>query len=114
MEESRASFWKLVQLDYLFRLIHDKPRTITADAGSWTVDLPGLRADTDHDTDGFRSTYYIVQSRITFAVAEFFHNFEDSAEIGDDELLSKTEAICRQIEDLYDEWRVVSEVYRNI
>jgi hypothetical protein len=99
---------EIVQTDFCYRLIHDKSPTLTANIDAWKVDLPNLTPSTGVDEDFTSAIQFLVSSRVTFALTEFFHIMGDFDDTHDAGLVTKVEDICLQIDDLYNEWKIVS------
>lgn len=75
---------------------------------SWRVDLPSLSPSTGIDEDFTSAIQFLVSSRVTFALTEFFQIMGDFDDAHDAGLITKVEDICLQIDLLYDEWKIVS------
>lgn len=99
---------EIVQTDFCYRLVHDKSPTLTANMDSWKVDLPNLSPSADVDEDFTSAIQFLVSSRVTFALTEFFHIMGDFDNAYDADLITKVENICFQIDLLYSEWKIVS------
>ena len=102
----------IVQIDLCYRLVHDIPPTLTANMDSWKVDLPKLSPSAEHDEDFTSAIQFLVSSRVTFALTEFFHIMGDLYNTNDADLITKVEEICLQIDLLYSEWKIVSSYNR--
>lgn len=76
---------------------------------SWKVDLPNLSPSTGVDEDFTSAIQFLVSSRVTFALTEFFHIMGDFDDVHDTSLVAKVEDICLQIDHLYSEWKIVSD-----
>lgn len=111
VDQDRAGFWKLVQLELQFRLFHDRPSAITSDMNSWRVDLPWLGNGSPSGSDGETSPsiHFLVGSRVTFAIAEFYHFMDDASgrASGQIDVVARTQALCHQLEDVFNEWDMV-------
>lgn len=108
LDRDREGLWDLVQTDLLYRLVFDKPPTLTGDLDAWKVNLPKLMSQGDTIEDHTAAIQFLLRSRLTFALYDYFHIMEGRKDNRDDELISRVEAICIQIKDLYDEWNIVS------
>lgn len=72
---------------------------------SWKVDLPKLSPSTE--VDDTYAIQFLVSSRVTFALTEFFHIMSDFDSAENADLMTNVEGICHQIDDLYSEWKIV-------
>lgn len=72
---------------------------------SWKVDLPKLSPSAQ--VDDTSAIQFLVSSRVTFAVTEFFQIMSDFDKTNDPDLMTKVEGICHQVDDLYSEWKIV-------
>lgn len=111
-DDDRRSWWDLVQVDCLFRLIFDKPPSITQEA--WKVNLPWLGPSAETPQEGDTAMMlFIVTSRLTLILIQFFAMLEEEEDEGGQGESSpagkmcRAEEMCRQIESLYEEWNLV-------
>ncbi|RSL52040.1 hypothetical protein CEP53_008229 [Fusarium sp. AF-6] len=49
---------------------------------------------------------FLLRSRLTFALSDYFHIMELQKNNSDHDLISEVEAICVQIKDFYDKWNI--------
>lgn len=110
LDQDRAGLWDLIQTDLLYRLVFDKPPTLTGDMDAWKVNLPTLVSQEDTMEDRTAAIQFILRSRLTFALSDYFHIMEVQKNNNDHQLISQVEAVCVQIKDLYDEWNIVSRL----
>lgn len=75
---------------------------------SWKVDLPSLSPSTGVDEDFTSAIQFLVSSRVTFALTEFFQIMADFDDAHDAGLITKVEDICLELDLLYSEWKIVS------
>lgn len=104
----RKSFWELLQIDLFMRLVQDKPPRITAT--TWKVNMPWLNPDSQPQ-EKVEAMLFLCGSRITLILMRFFSMLEEMA--SDDSrggLMQETEALCREIQELYTQGRLVSLV----
>ncbi|KAL6915404.1 hypothetical protein FSST1_006899 [Fusarium sambucinum] len=107
LNASRKCFWELVNIDVYFRLIHNKPPSIMACRPDAKVNLPWLAEPGSLADEETTSTIrFLIESRRTFILMEFFQLLEDSNARSDLELISRTEALCYKIEALYEQWEI--------
>lgn len=108
LDHDRRRLWSLIQEDFRYRLLFDKVPALTGNIDQWNVNFPNLKADGDPQVDHTLSIQFIISSRLTFALSDFFHSMEqfDLGNLSD--LVSRTKAICSQVNDLYKEWNIVS------
>ncbi|KAF4458690.1 fungal specific transcription factor [Fusarium albosuccineum] len=102
VDAGRKGFWELFTMDAYFHLIHNKPLVIIKSWCEAKVNLPwlvksGLRTETA------TKTRFLIDSRLTFILIEFFQRLESSQAEPD---LPTTEALCRDIEGLYEQWSI--------
>lgn len=105
----RKFFWELLQVDLFIQLVFDKPPRITAT--TWKVNMPWLNPDSQPQ-EKFETTLFLCGSRITLILMRFFSMLEEVA--SDDsrgELVQETETLCREIQELYAQERLVGPVY---
>lgn len=107
LNASRKGFWELVTMDVYFRLIHNKPPAIMACRTDAKVNLPWLAEPGSHLEETTTTIRFLIDSRRTFILMDFLQLLEDSEARTDPELVSKTEALCRDIETLYEQWGIV-------
>ncbi|KAJ4207637.1 hypothetical protein NW759_013867 [Fusarium solani] len=107
LNASRKGFWELVTMDVYFRLIHNKPPAIMACRPDAKVNLPWLAEPGSQAGEETTTTIrFLIDSRRTFVLLDFLQLLEDSEGRPDPELVSKTEALCRDIEALYEQWGI--------
>lgn len=108
LDHDRKRLWSLIQEDLRYRLVYDNPPLLTANMDTWNVDLPNLPVEEDFPKDYTPAIHFLVSSRLTFALSDFFHLVEqfDKGDVPD--LIAKSESICIQIDNLYKEWNIVS------
>jgi hypothetical protein len=106
-ECKRRGFWQLVQTDYIFRLYFGKPAIITSTR--FQVNLPSLKLGTNVGamTDAIGDTSFVVTSRFAFITTEFFGALESYPNSKPNELNSKIDGLCDEIESLLVEWKIV-------
>ncbi|KAJ3526587.1 hypothetical protein NM208_g11118 [Fusarium decemcellulare] len=105
-DRDREGLWDLVQTDLLYRLVFDKPPTLTGDPEAWKVNLPKLTSQEDTMEDHTAAIQFLLRSRLTFVLSDYFHILDQWKDKKDPGLISRVEAICIQIKDLYDEWNI--------
>ncbi|KEY67848.1 hypothetical protein S7711_04985 [Stachybotrys chartarum IBT 7711] len=103
-DEDRKGFWDLLHVDLLFRLIFNKQPSLSG--RTWRVNLPWLDKHTAPDSDGFSTMNFIVSSRLSLVQLRFFEMLETASEIDKKSLWTKTEGLCQEILDLYEEWGI--------
>lgn len=104
-DEDRRGFWDLIQCDTMFRLLFNKPPSISGRV--WKVNFPWLEPSSAGAPDTDDATAFLVRSRVTLIQIRFFEMVEGTAAY-DSELLHKTEELCSEILELYESWEVVS------
>ncbi|KAK1854556.1 fungal specific transcription factor [Colletotrichum chrysophilum] len=105
LDADRKGFWEMIQIDFFFRLLFNKPPSITASINSWKVNLPWLSADAQPDINAVPTIAFLVGSRQTFILSRFFQELENS-NCTEEEMRPKTEDLCREIGQLFAEWGV--------
>lgn len=84
-------------MDVYFRLIHNKPPAIVASRPNAKVNLPWLAEPGSQAEEETTITIrFLIDSRRTFILLDFLQLLEDSEGRPDPELVSKTEALCRE------------------
>ncbi|KAF7588670.1 hypothetical protein BBP40_005421 [Aspergillus hancockii] len=106
LDAGRKGFWELVNMDLYFQLIHNMPPVVVPRWRDAKVNLPwlaeaGLQTGADITTARF-----LIDSRRTFVLMKFFQLLE-SAGARPANLVPKTEALCHNIEALYQDWEIV-------
>lgn len=107
-DEDRKGFWDLLHIDLLFRLTFNKQPSLSG--RTWRVNLPWLDKHTAPDSDGFSTMNFIVSSRLSLVQLRFFEMLETASEIDEKSLWTKTEGLCQEILDLYEEWGIVGRL----
>jgi hypothetical protein len=105
-DNDRKGFWELIQTDLIFQLMFDKPPSITAT--SWKVNMPWLNLDSATGYCGMETTLFLTGSRIALILMRFFPMLKEGEGEDPEDLVHKTEALCREIKQLYDEGQLVS------
>ncbi|KAM5361369.1 hypothetical protein ACJZ2D_013139 [Fusarium nematophilum] len=107
LDAGRKGFWELFTIDAYFHLIHNKPPAIMLGCCDAKVNFPWLaesRSQTEEETT--TTARFLIDSRRTFILMEFFQLLEKAKVRPDSELVPKTEALCRDIQALYDQWEI--------
>lgn len=106
-DEHRKSFWDLIQVDMFFRLMYNKPPSISGNA--WKVNLPWLDPSSQPPPQPDAAMVFLLSSRVTLLLIRFFAMLEEcSGDVG--QMMRKTEDMCREIKVLYDEWNLVRQL----
>lgn len=106
-DHHRQGLWALVLVDLFFRLLHDKPAIMTANLTEWRVNLPWLSANPESTEHVVPTLVFIVKSRLTFLLLRFFEIFDQDKKDKNSAIKHVT-GLCTEIEDLFEEWSVVS------
>lgn len=112
VDSDRRGFWELIQVELFFRLLYNKPPTLTESMNSWRVNLPYLSPDSQPDMETVPTLAFLVSSRITFVLTRFFQLLEDDAPGGD--MLSRIEQLGEEVETLFQEWQMVGSLPASI
>lgn len=104
-DDDRKGFWQLIQIDLFFRLLLKKPPAITAT--SWKVNLPWLDADSQPPPDDIQAMAFLVGSRITLILVQFFALLDDPDPQTKSEVRPRVEALCHEIKQLFADWQLV-------
>lgn len=110
LDAGRKGFWELVNMDLYFQLVHDMPPVVIT-GGGWNnakVNLPWLTEFGTEKEPDMTTTRFLIDSRRTFVLIEFFQLLENAKTHPDLELMSKAEALCHRIEALHEDWDIVS------
>lgn len=106
LEADRKGFWDLINIDFFFRLIYNKPPAFAIKMEAWRVNLPWLSPVSKPDFHAIPTVTFIIRSRITFILIRFFSLLEErTRDLG---LEAEIELLCREIETLFREWEIVS------
>lgn len=109
----RMGMWELMHLDLFYRLMHDKPATISASVNKWRVNLPTLSADLHYDAHASIPTVsFMVRSRVTFILFRYFQLLDYHHEQQD--MTGSIEQLCTEISDINHEWQIVGHVLSNL
>jgi hypothetical protein len=106
-DHNRKGLWGLVLVDLFFRLLHDKPATMTANLTEWRVNLPWLNSDPGLTEHVVPTLTFLVKSRLTFLLLRFFDIFSEDTQ-DKNSVVDSVEGLCGEIEDLFEEWSLVS------
>ncbi|KAJ4051527.1 hypothetical protein NW761_014162 [Fusarium oxysporum] len=109
VDEARRGFWELMHYEFFHRLVYDDPPTMTAQMKEWIVSLPWLEPCKRTVSQEVPTIKFILKSRLTFILAEFFMLLENVQGHLEHESFAKVLALCQQIDDLYKDWDIVSE-----
>ncbi|KAK6207949.1 fungal specific transcription factor [Colletotrichum tabaci] len=111
LDADRKGFWELIQIDFFFRLLFNRPPAITDSMSTWKVNLPWLSGSTTMDLDAVPAVTFIMSSRLTFILSQFYRELEnpDSDEAT---VRLKTEEYCREIGRLFAEYQLDDWIQR--
>ncbi|KAF7553332.1 hypothetical protein G7Z17_g3685 [Cylindrodendrum hubeiense] len=104
VDSDRRGFWELIQVELFFRLLYNKPPTLTESMNSWRVNLPYLSPDAQPDLETVPTLAFLVSSRITFVLTDFFQLIEEHTPGLD--ILPKIESLGEEVETLFQEWQM--------
>lgn len=102
----RKGFWEVLQIDLYFRLIMNKPPIISVK--SWKVNLPWLDSNSQPPPDGIQAAAFLASSRVTLVIIRFFALLEDPENDTKAEITAKTESLCREVLEIFEQWQLVS------
>ncbi|KAI5467614.1 hypothetical protein BGZ63DRAFT_410533 [Mariannaea sp. PMI_226] len=103
-DDDRKGFWEVLQIDLYFRLIMNKPPIISVNA--WQVNLPWLDVNSQPPPHGIQATAFLASSRVTLVIIRFFALLENPENGTKADIMSKTEGLCREILDIFEEWQL--------
>lgn len=107
-DEDRRGMWELIQTDLFYHLIYNKPAKLFPSLDSWQVNMPWLSLDSSPDGGAPTSTVaFLVRSRLTFVLIHFFQTLQRVQ--CETEAVRAIEPLCKEIEDLLEEWGIVSK-----
>ncbi|KAH7190430.1 hypothetical protein DER44DRAFT_679162 [Fusarium oxysporum] len=104
VDEDRKGLWELIQLDLFFRLLYNKPPTLTSSMSNWRVNFPWLSANSQPDMHAIPTMTFLVGSRITLTLIQFFKLLEE--ERHDAHVLPKVQQLCEDINHLFQDWQL--------
>lgn len=110
LDADRKHFWELIQLDFLFRLLFDRPPVLTKSTMSWNSNLPWLSGTGQLDLSAVGIAAFLVGARLCFILSQFFDTLEAKGHGGASALL-KTEAYCREIDQIFKEYELVRKAF---
>ncbi|RSL55241.1 hypothetical protein CEP54_009499 [Fusarium duplospermum] len=79
-DDHRKGLWGLVLVELFFRLLYDKPATMTANLTEWRVNLPWLNSDPGLTEHVVPTLAFLVKSRLTFLLLWFFDIFSEDTQ----------------------------------
>ncbi|KAF5843959.1 hypothetical protein GGP41_010754, partial [Bipolaris sorokiniana] len=103
LDADRKHFWELIQLDFLFRLLFDRPPVLTESTKSWNINLPWLSDIQQPDLSAVSIAAFLVGARLCFILSQFFHTLE-SADHSERSTLPMTESYCSEINQVFLEY----------
>ncbi|KAL2859175.1 hypothetical protein BJX68DRAFT_252221 [Aspergillus pseudodeflectus] len=105
-ENLRQLHWTLVETDFLFRLWYEKPSALKCPP--MQVRFPSQISPPAEQPKRARCIIMIVWARAMFILSEFFDTTKGLASEMTDEVENKIDLFCKQIEELLDEWELLS------
>ncbi|KAJ4308636.1 hypothetical protein N0V84_011985 [Fusarium piperis] len=105
-DHHREGLWGLVLVELFFRLLHDKPATMTANLTEWRVNLPWLNSDPGLTEHVVPALAFLVKSRLTFLLLRFFEIFSEDTQ-DKNSVVDKVEGLCGEIQDVFEEWSLI-------
>lgn len=106
LDSDRKGFWELIQIDFFFRLLFNRPPAITGSMNTWKVNLPWLSGSALPDLSAVPTATFLMGSRLTFVLVRFFQDLEEP-DCEETIIRSKTEEYCREIGQLFSEYEIV-------
>lgn len=107
-DDERRGFWEVIQIDLFYRLILNTPPAITNNP--WKVNLPWLDLDSGTVPQGMQTISFLASSRVTLLIARFFAMLDDPANATKSDIVGKTEDLCREMQEIFAEWQLVSSM----
>ncbi|KZL67501.1 fungal specific transcription factor [Colletotrichum incanum] len=105
LDADRKGFWELIQIDFFFRLLFNRPPAITNNMSTWKVNLPWLSGSAPIDLNAVPTVTFIMSSRLTFILSQFFQELE-KPNSNEATVRVKTEEYCREISRLFAEYQL--------
>lgn len=105
-DEERRGFWEVIQIDLFYRLILNTPLVITNNI--WKVNLPWLDPNSESLPQGMQTVAFLASSRVSLVIARFFAMLDDPNNTTRSEIVAKTEDLCREMQQIFTEWQLVS------
>lgn len=106
VDADRKHFWELVQIDFMFRLLLDRPPLLTESIMSWNSNLPWLSGTERPDLTVVSIATFLMGVRLSFILSQFFQVLE-SPDYNETSALSKTEEYCIEIDQILLEYQLV-------
>ncbi|QPC72436.1 hypothetical protein HYE68_003188 [Fusarium pseudograminearum] len=103
-DNERRGFWEVIQIDLFYRLILNTPPVITNNP--WKVNLPWLDLDSGTVPHGMQTIAFLASSRVSLVIARFFAMLDDPTNATKTEIVAKTEALCREMQEIFAEWQL--------
>ncbi|KAF9877446.1 hypothetical protein CkaCkLH20_05146 [Colletotrichum karsti] len=113
LDTDRKGFWEMIQIDYFFRLLFNKPPSMTSQINSWKVNLPWLSAENTPDINAVSTVAFLASSRQTFVLSQFYQELENT-HCDEEEMRPKTEELCREINRIFEAWDIEGWVQRTM
>lgn len=109
LDASRKCFWELISMDLYFHFTQNKALTMQDHWEGAAVNLPWM---TDIDSPGaadlITTTRFLLDCRRSFVLMEFSRLLSNAKMQPVPDLFAQTEALCAEIEALYEKWSIVS------
>ncbi|KAK1701652.1 hypothetical protein BDP67DRAFT_22684 [Colletotrichum lupini] len=114
LDADRKGFWELIQIDFFFRLLFNRPPAITDSMNTWRVNLPWLSSGSaPPDLNAVPTVTFLMGSRLTFILSHFFQDLE-SPDCDEATIRPKAEEYCREIGQLFDEYQIEDWIQRSV
>ncbi|KAK7453122.1 hypothetical protein Landi51_04117 [Colletotrichum acutatum] len=114
LDADRKGFWELIQIDFFFRLLFNRPPAITDSMNTWKVNLPWLSSGSaPPDLNAVPTVTFLMGSRLTFILSHFFQDLE-SPDCDEATIRPKAEEYCREIGQLFDEYQIEDWIQRSV
>ncbi|TKW49366.1 hypothetical protein CTA1_12961 [Colletotrichum tanaceti] len=113
LDADRKGFWELIQIDFFFRLLFNRPPAITDSMSTWKVNLPWLSGSAPTDLDAVPAATFLIGSRLTFILSQFYQELE-KPESDEATVRLKTEEYCRDIGRLFAEYQLDDWIQRSL
>ncbi|KAJ0302807.1 hypothetical protein COL516b_006844 [Colletotrichum fioriniae] len=114
LDSDRKGFWELIQIDFFFRLLFNRPPAITDSMNTWKVNLPWLSSGSaPPDLNAVPTVTFLMGSRLTFILSHFFQDLE-SPDCDEATIRPKAEEYCREIGELFDEYQIEDWIQRSV
>lgn len=113
LNNQRQGIWGLVLTDLFFRLFIGKDSSFSKDVSTSHVALPLVADPSLQRPRAANTIIQTIWARITFIAKEFFEHYDQIKNVeggkASQVFQDKVNALCDEIEEMFDDWQLVSD-----